>query len=390
MFITIITFVVILGVLILIHEMGHFLSARAFGVKAEEFGFGYPPRIFGYVKGNDNKWKRVGKKEDAADYKNTVWSLNWLPLGGFVRIKGEDGQDKDSPDHDSFSSRPVYQRFIMLFAGVFMNFLFCFLLLTIGFTSGIPTMVDDNPDPSMKIENQKVVIMSVEPDSPAFEAGLIPGDRIFQINGTDITAVSQTQDLISQSQDNPMEIVVFRGETMIDRELTPVLDEDRNRALIGIGLVKTATVRYKWYQSIYKAGQNTVGLTVAIITGFGRIISDLFSGNKVSAEVAGPIGIAVLTGQVVQLGWIYILQFAALLSLNLAIINLLPIPALDGGRILFIIIEKIKGSPVRQSLEARIHQYGFLFILVLMAVVIFNDVRNYGAKIWGAISSLFS
>lgn len=386
MFITILIFIAILGLLILVHELGHFFTARIFKVKAEEFGFGYPPRMFGFVKDDAGQWTLVKPSDRAESFKRTVWSLNWLPLGGFVKIKGEDANAlKES---DSFASRPVYQRFIMMFAGVFMNFFLCFVLLTIGFVSGIPTMVDDQPHPRLNATNQRVQVMSLVPDSPAAAAGVRVGDTLLSIDGQPVLSVSQVQSKTTTG-DSPLEFVVSRGSEQLTKSITPMADSPGGPTAIGVGLVKTATVKYPWYTAVYQGAKTTVSLTLAILEAFAKIIGDLFSGTKVEADVAGPLGIAVLTGQVVKLGWIYILQFAALLSINLGIINLLPIPALDGGRILFLIIEKIKGRPVKQKLEAAIHQIGFIFLMGIIILVTFKDFRTYGPKIWDSIASIF-
>jgi len=384
---TLIVFILILGVLILVHELGHFLTARMFKVKAEEFGFGYPPRMFGWVKDNFGKWKFLNRKADASQYKNTVWSLNWLPLGGFVKIKGED--ENALREADSFATRSVFQRFIILFAGVFMNFVLCFVFLSVGFMAGIPTMVDDQPDPSLNSTNQQVQIMSIEPNTPAEQAGLEVGDVFISIDNQPIHYIRDIQQIISPRNEQLTQIIVSRGQEEITIEITPLAKTADGTAVIGVGLVKTALVKYPWYQAIYKGATTTFDLTVAILQAFGKIIGDLFTGQKVEAEVAGPVGIAMLTGQVVKLGWVYVLQFAALLSINLGIINLLPIPALDGGRILFLIIEKIKGKPVKQKIEGMIHQIGFMLLMLLMVLVIFKDFKTYGGRIWESILSIF-
>jgi len=384
---TVIIFILILGVLILVHELGHFVSARIFKVKAEEFGFGYQPRIFGWVKNDNGVWEKVGRQAEAEKYKHTVWSLNWFPLGGFVKIKGEDSNNLKEPD--SFASRPVWQRFIMLFAGVFMNFVLAFVLLSIGFMSGIPTMVDDQPANNLHFSQTQIQIMSVMPNSPAQQAGLKIGDVILSINDQAAQYIKDVQDAIKASQSQPLEITIQRGQDKITKQIIPTFQPDQSAAIIGVGLVKTAMVRYPWYEAIYRGALTTLDLTLNILRAFGQIIVNLISQQKVAAEVAGPIGIAVLTGQVVKLGWIYVLQFTALLSINLAIINLLPIPALDGGRILFLAIEKVKGRPVKQKLEATIHQVGFMLLMLLMLLVVFKDFRTYGSQIWQAISSIF-
>ncbi len=386
MLIAILAFVLVLGVLVLAHELGHFLTARLFGVKAEEFGFGYPPRIIGWVKDNAGRWKIVKPHTEADQYQHTVWSLNWLPLGGFVKIKGEDSNQLQEPD--SFAARPVWQRFIILVAGVFMNFILAFVLLSFAFISGVPSLVDDQPSSSLAIQNSHIQIMEVQPSSPAQQAGLRLGDIIISINHQPINYIKDVQQIIGSHPGENLDLKVLRAGQQLDFKIIPRAGDNNSPAVIGVGLVKTAIVKYPWYQAIYRAAVATVNLTLEILKAFGKIIVNLATQHKVEAQVAGPIGIAVLTGQVVKLGWVYLLQFAALLSINLAIINLLPIPALDGGRILFLAIEKIKGRPVKQKIEAIAHQLGFVFLMLLMLLVVFKDLQTYGAKIWQFFTAL--
>ncbi|NMC51233.1 RIP metalloprotease RseP [Candidatus Kuenenbacteria bacterium] len=387
MLITALTFFIILGLLVLVHELGHFLSARLFRVKADEFGFGLPPRAIGWVK-NNNKWQRVKASDPAENYQNTVWSLNWLPIGGFVKIKGEDGQGENNPN--SFSSKKIWQRFIMLFAGVFMNFVLAFFLLSIGFASGIPTMVDDVPAANLNLKNEKIQVISLSENSPAAKAGVTIGDAIYLIDGEAVATIKDLQEKVNNRQGQPTDFVFLRGQEEIKKIITPeVVPDSGGRAVIGVGLVKTATVTYPWYEAIWEGAKNSFGLSVAIVKAFGQIIGDIFAHGKVAAEVSGPVGIAVLTGQVVKLGFIYILQFAAMLSLNLAIVNLLPIPGLDGGRILFLLFEKIKGRPLRQKYVEWTHQAGFFFLIALIILVTFRDLRTYGAGILNAFKSFF-
>lgn len=372
---TIILFILVLGILILVHELGHFVTARMFGVKAEEFGFGYPPRIIGWVKDDEGKRKIIGHKTDSADFHRTVWSLNWLPLGGFVRIKGEDGGNAE--DQDSFGSRPIWQRFIMLFAGVFMNFFLCFVILSAGYMSGAPDIVDDSVGANVNVKNAKVQIISVLPDSPASIAGVESGDEIKMIAGELIESVEETQEVIGRQGESETSFTFIRHGEEVDMIIAPKIEGQGVPARIGVGLVKTGIISYPWYEAIYRGFLSTINMTVGIVVAFGKIIGDLFTSGKVSTDVAGPIGIAVITGQVARMGWVYVLQFAALLSINLAIINLLPIPALDGGRILFLIIEALKGKKVNQKLEGAIHQIGFILLMILMALVVFRDFQHY-------------
>jgi regulator of sigma E protease len=387
MLLTVVTFIAILGVLILVHELGHFLSARIFGVKAEEFGFGYPPRLIGWVKTAGGRWRLVGPKESPEQYEHTVWSLNWLPLGGFVKIKGEDSNDLQTAD--SFAGRPIWQRFIMLFAGVFMNFVLAFVLLSFAFASGVPSLVDDHPSSDIAVQNARIQIMEVQPDSPAAQAGLRPGDSILSIDQQKIHYISDVQSALGSRAGQKVELEILRQGKILQLTVTPEISPNSSTARIGVGLVKTALVKYPWYEAVYRAGLATLNLTFEIIKAFGKIIVNLITRHSVEAQVAGPIGIAVLTGQVVKLGWVYVLQFAALLSINLAIINLLPIPALDGGRIFFLLIEKIKGRPVKPNFEAAAHQWGFIFLMLLMLLVVFKDLHTYGQRLWQALLSVF-
>ena len=388
MFLTVLTFIIILGILVLVHELGHFLTARLFKVKAEEFGFGLPPRIAGWVKNDSGRWQKVKNNEADASYKKTIWSFNWLPIGGFVKIKGEDGEGETMPD--SFSGKKIWQRFIILFAGALMNFMLCFLLLSIGFATGIPTMVDDTPAAGLNLKSEKIQIISVAADSPANRSGVQIGDVVKSVNNEPITSIKALQEKINQQKNQATEFVFLRGAEELNKTIKPEeLKDAEGRAVIGVGLVKTAIVSYPWYQAIYEGAKNTIGLTVAIVEAFGKIIGDIFAYGKVAAEVSGPVGIAVLTGQVVKLGFIYILQFAAMLSLNLAIVNLLPIPGLDGGRILFLLFEKIKGRPLRQKYVGLVHQLGFFFLIALIILITYRDFNTYGASILGALKSVF-
>ncbi|HRY63169.1 MAG TPA: RIP metalloprotease RseP [Patescibacteria group bacterium] len=389
MLLTLLTFFIILGILVLVHELGHFVTARLFKVKADEFGFGLPPRIIGWVKNRAGRWQKVSGSDPAEGYQNTIWSLNWLPIGGFVKIKGEDDSDGEVAS-DSFASKEIWQRFIMLFAGVFMNFALCFVLLTVGFASGIPTMVDDTPAAGLNFKNEKIQVISVSADSPASRAGLQIGDIVKSVNHELVFNIKDLQEKIHSQKDQPTEFIFLRGDEEFSKTITPeALKDAEGRGAIGIGLVKTAIITYPLDQAIREGAKNTAGLTVAIIEAFGKIIGDIFAHGKVAAEVSGPVGIAVMTGQVVKLGFIYILQFAAMLSLNLAIVNLLPIPGLDGGRILFLLFEKIKGRPLKQKYVGLVHQFGFFFLIALIILVTFKDLRTYGAGILGALKSIF-
>ncbi len=386
---TVIVFIIILGLLIFVHELGHFLVARRNGIKAEEFGFGFPPRIFGFVKDEKSgKYEFVpGNKK--VESKNTVYSINWVPLGGFVKIKGENGRDGESPD--SFSGRPAWTRIKVLVAGVIMNFILAWVLISIALIIGAPEAVDD----SIKdVRDTKVQISQVAPGSPADEMGIKIGDEIIKATNPPATPersdgrrgieqeikIATTKDLQEFTGNNKGEEVTLeikRGKEILILSGVLRTEFPEDQGPLGASLVRTAIVSHPWYEAIWKGLVSTYELIIVIIVALFNIIRDLVLGRQVTIDIAGPVGIAALTHQVTTLGLVYILQFAAILSINLGIINGLPIPALDGGRILFILIEKVKGSPVSQKVEHIFHTASFVFLIALMVLVTVRDFMRF-------------
>jgi len=395
MFITILIFGLILGVLIFVHELGHFLTAKRNGITSHEFGFGFPPRIFGRVKDKKTgKWRNVwGNKEYHGD--NTLYSVNWIPLGGFVRIKGEspvNAEDvnmdelseedkafvKMSTDPDSFAVQSKLVRFRVLVAGVMMNFLLAWVLISIVLMIGAPEPKDSATDTGTIVRNVGVQIIEVEAESPADEIGLKIGDSVDQVCGggvcTEIATADQLRDTIFMYQGEEVDVHITRGKEQIVVSGIPRTDIEEGQGALGISMMETVIVQYSWYEAIWEGLMRVIGLTIMILGAFWTLLSGLFTGQGVSAEVAGPVGIAMMTQQMRDLGFVYLLQFAAILSVNLGIINILPIPALDGGRIIFLIIEAIKGSPVNQKVENTIHTVFFVALIGLMVVITVRDV----------------
>ncbi len=375
MLITIITFVLVLSVLVFVHEFGHFYSARKLGVKVEEFGFGFPPRAFGIYKKVDGKWATIKGNGEVLDAADTIYSLNWLPLGGFCRIKGEDGSDKDP---DSFVSKPVWRRLIIISAGVIMNIVLAAVIFAVGYMVGLPQGVDPN-DKAAIVSDQKIIIVQVVADSPAEKAGLKDGDEIVSIDGNSFVNDGELREYTGSrpGQEAVYKIKRESGETA-DYPLT--LNDNKGKGEAGIMITNAGLVRYPWYLAIWK-GVVTALLTMwMIIVAFWNIIKNLFMGHGLTTEVVGPVGIASMTGQYARLGFIYLMQFTALLSLNLAVINFLPFPAMDGGRIIFLLIEKFKGSPVRRDWEAAIHNAGFFFLIALLVLVTVHDISRAAGK----------
>ena len=366
MFITIIAFILILGFLVLVHELGHFLVARRFGVGVEEFGLGFPPKLIS---------KKIGA---------TVYSLNALPLGGFVKIKGEDATTSNDPD--SFASRPVWQRIAIVCAGVVMNIAAGFVILSFLFSIGAPMEI--TPDISRQFVRESYIeLIKILPDSPASRAYLKPGDKILAIDGQLADSLKNLQTKISQLKDKEIVINYERSGVAASAKLTPeILDEVvPDRAMIGVALAEVGLVQYPVHKAIIMGAQGTASYLQRIVAAFGGIFKSLWQGASVGDKVGGPVAIAVATGDMVALGWRYALLFTAILSFNLAIINILPFPALDGGRIVFFVIEKLRGKPSRQEVEAWFHRIGFALLMLLAVVITYRDLLRFGGRIWTAI-----
>lgn len=382
---TLLLFIVVLGLLVFVHELGHFCVARFYGVKADEFGFGFPPRFAGYWKDETTgRYRFVWGNKDIVS-KNTVYSLNWIPLGGFVKIKGEDGSGKRDPD--SFAIRHPLVRIQILAAGVVMNFLLAWLLIAGTLTLGFPQAIDpDQPLPAG--ETPRIQISQVAPGSPAEAMGLKMGDLILRLDGEAMESVPETQAYIAAHKGEEISFKIERnGEALLLRGM-PRLETPEGEGALGVALNATVVVEYGWGKALVEGAKETYHLTLAMLEGIGRLLKGLVVGEKESfQDVAGPLGIAYLTKEVSTLGLAYLLFFAAILSINLGIINILPFPALDGGRVLFVLIEMVKGSPVSHRVEGWFHQLGFLFLLVLMVLVTVHDFTKF--KVVEKLQALF-
>jgi len=360
MVLTVIVFIIVLSVLIFVHELGHFATAKRAGMKVEEFGFGFPPRVWGVKKGG------------------TTYSINWIPFGGFVKILGEDGEDKDNPK--SFSSKSAWRRAAVLIAGVAMNVVLAFVLLSVVNVVGLRVGFPDNEIPN-NARNVMVQIIEVTDSSPARLAGLqvLDGIRGITINGAEqaVKNVSDVQNIISANKGKTVTIDIQRGNKQIGVNLTPRLNPPAGEGAIGVSLSNTAIVSYPWYRAIYHGARDTWLIILQTFIGYATIIKNIFTIGSPGMQLSGPVGIAVVTGQAARLGFVYILQFMSLISINLAVLNFIPFPALDGGRLLFILIEKIKGSPIPKRAESAINTVGFALLILLMIYVTTKDVIRF-------------
>lgn len=368
---TILLFVIVLSSLIFVHEFGHFFTARKLGVGVEEFGFGFPPRLFGLRR-------RSG----------VIYSLNAIPFGGFVRLKGEQAA-ADPTDQTSFVNARLTKRAIIVGSGVVMNLVLTVLLFFIGYQVGVPAVVSDTL-PGAKIRDQRVVITGVLEPSPAAAAGLRRGDTVREIQGQPVTTVSAIQSAISQSAGATALVIERDGKREAVAVVPAVLDQASQKK-IGVDLETLGVSTYPVQWAFVNAFRTTFELSGQVVVAFGGLIRDLVVYQKVSPEVAGPVGIAILTGQVARLGVLAVLQFVALLSLSLGIINLLPFPGLDGGRLFFLLIERIRGHALNQRTEAIIHNVGFALLLLLILTISVQDVQRFhvGERIGQAFQSAF-
>jgi regulator of sigma E protease len=356
---TIILFLVLLSVLVLAHEWGHFAAARKAGMVVEEFGIGFPPRLF--------SWKSK---------RGTVWSVNLIPIGGFVRIQGENGEHR--LEEGSFATKSYFARFAVLFGGVFMNLVVAALLFTLGFMFGLPSVIEGGVDSQAIVSDEAVNVVQVLAGSPAEQAGILPGDTVLRIDGETFATGESAREALKPNVDgSPIELEIEQAGEVKTVKLAPAYIEDIDREGVGLALVETGKVRYPWYFAPVQGITTTVGMTIQIVDAFGKLIAGVFTKDtNVAAQLSGPVGIAVLTGQVVDLGLAHLVQFAAMLSVNLAVLNALPFPALDGGRIFFLAIEAIRRKPVSQAFEQGVHAAGFALLILLVVFVTYRDIVN--------------
>lgn len=371
---TFLAFILVLAILVIAHELGHFLAARKNGIKVDEFGFGFPPRIGGLRQENGH-WKFYWGNREVAEDTHTLYSLNWIPLGGFVKIKGEDGSSVE--DNDSFAGKKIWRRFIVLAAGVFMNIILAGVLLGIGYMIGLPS-VPENLGYGAKVRDAKIEIVSVAEKSPASSVGLVSGDAILKVDDTTILKVEDLQNYFDSKKEMTVNLEIKRGEEILNKQVVPITLTETKRGGIGVFLMESSIVSYPWYVAIYKGFVAALVYTWEVLKAFAILIWGLVTrASGITDNLSGPVGIAVLTGRVAKLGLIYLLQFTAMLSVNLAVLNFLPFPALDGGRIFFLLIEKLRGKPVAKKVENAFHSAGFALLMIAVVLITVKDVGRF-------------
>ncbi len=343
--------------LLVLHEFGHFITAKRFGIRVEEFGIGYPPRLFG---------RKFGE---------TVYSLNLLPFGAFVKIP-----DVERVAEEGSSKVPILQRAMVLLGGVVSFWIIAIILLSVLFSIGAPQSISDEEEGNLI--NPKVQILAVSPDSPAEVAGLRAGDTIkqFSISGLQLPVdkIKEVQEFTEEHKGQEVIMTVERGKETFDVSLTPRISPPQGEGAMGVALVRTAEKSYPPFQAVVKGVQSTANLTVGVFVGWGQVLGNLISGHGIpkGVQFLGPIGIGNLINQAAQAGVNYFLQFIAVIAVYLAVFNILPIPALDGGKLLFLGIEKIKGRPINPRVEENVTAGVFVVLVGLMIWFTIQDISR--------------
>lgn len=334
----------------LIHEAGHFLAAKLIGVKVLEFGFGLPPRLIGFKRGE------------------TLYSINALPIGGFVRLFGEEeANTKDKSDLDrAFYKKAPLQKIFVIMAGVVMNFVLAVAIISYIFSQGV------------FVPTNKVYVEKISKNSPAFTAGLKKGDWIKKIGAREIAS---TEDLIkytNQYKGKKVTIVVSRTEKNISKTLKldviPRVNPPVGEGALGVSISNLEFKKYSVFEAPVAGLVETTKLSILTAQGVIDIFARLLRFAEIPKEVAGPVGIARLVGQAAQYGFMAVLQLMGMLSLNLAVVNILPFPALDGGRLFFVLIEIITRRKINPKFEAVVNTIGLAILIGLIFLVTRNDI----------------
>lgn len=353
----ILLFIIVLVILIVVHEFGHLIAAKIFKMRVDEFGIGYPPKALTFHRSG-----------------GTDYTLNWLPFGGFVKIHGEDGDT--APGSDSFVVKPKWQQAIVLVAGIAMNLVFAYLVFVVALASGMPRVVDGTDVPP----DARIVVSRVLADSPADDAGLVPGDIITGAyvdgNELDLTTAEAFTAFVAES-DAGLGLSVLRGEETLlisARAETGVIANDPERLALGVGVSTISSAPVPWWRAPIDAFSFTVAATGAIGAGLAHFFGSLLTFSADLSQVSGPVGIVGAVGDASASGFVALLSLTAVISINLALVNLLPVPALDGGRLLFVLIEAVIRRPIPAGVSGAVNTIGFALLILLMLVITASDI----------------
>lgn len=360
---SIILFFIILLALVIVHEFGHFIMAKWTGMRVDEFAFGFPPRIFAKKKGE------------------TTYAVNALPLGGYVSIWGENGEPDDEAKHHprAFGNRPKWAQLLVLVAGVAMNMLLA-LAIFVGLSFGKVQMSVTDPEYGGRAENPAIMIIEAAPNSPAYLAGIVPGSIINKLSSgnrvADTSTATSVISFIETHQNNPFTVTFTKpdGETMTTT-VAAVYGIVPEKKALGISIDSVGTVSTSFAEAIKIGAVRTYDITMLTLEGLQSVISSV--GQKGALEsLAGPIGIARIVGDTASYGYAAVLTLVAILSINLAIFNILPLPALDGGRMVVVLIEVVARRKVPFRYYSWVNVLGFAALMMLLVFVTVNDLRR--------------
>lgn len=352
MLLTVITFLIVLSVLVLVHEFGHFLLAKKAGIKVEEFGVGYPPRAIA---------KKIGE---------TVYSLNWIPFGGFIRLYGEELSEADKTDSGkTFWSKSKKTRTAVILGGVLANFILGIVCFSIVYSAtGIP------------VRTNQVKIVEIIKDSPAEKMGLKTDDIILALNDQKLKGLDDFITLIREKKGQEIRLLVKREKDNIIFFVTPRAETPEGEGPLGVVVSNMEIKKFPFWQMPFRGAvegvKEALGWGSLIILSLKKMFVDLLFQGVVPKDVAGPLGILQVTGIVAKSGFLSILQFVGILSVNLAVLNIMPFPALDGGRIIFVVYELVTRRRPRPSIEHWINSAGMALLILLLILITVNDIQR--------------
>lgn len=356
---SLIIFIIVLSILVIVHEAGHLLAAKSAGVRVDEFGVGFPPRLF------------------SVQFGETKYSINLLLFGGFVKIFGENPEDSAPGDPRNFQNKNRAIQAMILVAGVFFNFLLAWVLFSGSLMLGMPVSTSADV-PVGEVVGARLILIDVINDGPAGQAGLMTGDEIKSLSASGETleapTVVQAMAFIESVGTKELTVEYIRHQETFSTQMSPIDGLLADRPAIGVSLDEVGIWQTGFWASIPAGLFMTVTMLENIVLSFGGMIRDAFSGINVVKDLVGPVGLVGLVGGAQQIGWSYLISFTAFISLNLTVLNLLPIPILDGGRLLVTVLEAIKRGPIKKEIIGYINLAGLALLGFLMLAVTYQDI----------------
>ncbi|MBP6858421.1 MAG: site-2 protease family protein [Candidatus Pacebacteria bacterium] len=379
---TALIFIIVLAILIFVHELGHFLAARASGIRVDAFKLGFGPKIFAWKRGE------------------TEYGVNLIPFGGYVKIHGENPDEESSTGPDagrSFVNKPRWKQIMVLVAGVTFNFVFAWILYAGGFMLGVTATSDGFEQYADRFTDNRVMITFVEKGSPAEQAGLIVGDVLMEariVASTTLSGLVSTttregvsasqgtltvasiQGLISSTNGGPTTLTVENSAGLNEVVITPVKGIVEGKYAVGIGMQQVGDLRLPFFTAIWEGLRYMFFMIRETAVGLWGFVIGLFQGTASLSDVSGPVGIAGIVGTAADLGFTYLIMITALISINLGVINLVPFPALDGGRVLFVLIEGVIRRRIPMKFTNWVNLVGFGLLMLLMVVITYRDIAK--------------